>query len=500
MNTGSVGALHVALVAAFVGWIVFSLSHSALVWKKRNAGDTSSRSIGWLLVAMLLCSAALAGGWLNRELQRRAGIISGTDFFVVRARAGATPNLAKNDSITQGATLATFDSPEAIREEERLRGEITALEEQIHVRQLQPLSLNPELLRRSQETSDLQRARLTELGFGVLGQAAIADPVAAERAKSKAADLDLWRTRELVKEGIVPRQKLDGAVAAAQAASQSLLEREQLVSTAKSGAASEAHMESEIRDDGARARAARSAEISELEAELTERHNDVFQLLAEQTVKAPFRGNIVYRNPSPALASSGQVILAVASGAGFVATVQVPARDTSMLVPGQQLALKLEHSLVSEEISGRLASVQPTAGSDDRSTLLIDCSLPPEQFAAVASESVPVTLQWRPPLYTDRVTQFGLLLGALVVGIWVVLQVRNALRVSKAEGFAVAEPGMSTALLHISETEPLRQGRSGGFGGYASSIREGWSVSRREDIGELIAPMDQAAEMAGSTR
>jgi hypothetical protein len=65
MANDSVGALHIALADAIVGWLVFCISHSLAVWKKRNANGSSR---GLLYVGLLLCTAAFAGGWLNREL------------------------------------------------------------------------------------------------------------------------------------------------------------------------------------------------------------------------------------------------------------------------------------------------------------------------------------------------------------------------------------------------------------------------------------------------
>ena len=199
MVNDSVGALHVALAAAVVGWLVFCVSHSLAVWKKRNANGNRHSSRGLLYVGLLLCAAALAGGWLNRELTRRAGVILGTDFFVVRAHARATPHLVQGDSVDQGARLATFDDLEGDREEQHLRGEITVLEQQIAATRLQPLVLDPELLRMSQDANDAQRGRLSQLGYGVLHQAQ-ADSfssqsfkedelVAAQRAQSTAAEL-----------------------------------------------------------------------------------------------------------------------------------------------------------------------------------------------------------------------------------------------------------------------------------------------------------------------
>ena len=112
MVDDSVGALHVALAAAVVGWLVFVICHSFAVWKTRNANGGPHVSRSLLYIGLLLCGVALAGGWLNRELTRRAGVILGTDFFVVRAHAKTTPHLVQNDSIDDGARIASFEDPD----------------------------------------------------------------------------------------------------------------------------------------------------------------------------------------------------------------------------------------------------------------------------------------------------------------------------------------------------------------------------------------------------
>ena len=428
MVTESVGALHVALAAAVVGWLVFCISHSLAVWKKRNASEESQRSRGLLLAGFLLCLAALAAGWLDRELTRRAGVIMGTDFFVVRAHSRTIPHLIPSDSINDGATLATFEDPEGERQEAGLRGEILVLEKQIASTQLKPLELDPELLRLSQNAIDSQRGRLTQLGFGVLRpeQANSTSPltsdgdelIAAQRAKSEAAKTEYERTATLVEDGIVARAKLEPARVAAQTAGQELRERQNLIQTAKLGSEAVAQTDAAIIRDGERAKAERAAELAELNAKLAEFRTSLVQFHQERIVTAPFSGTVVYRNPTPALAAEGKVVLALARGAGFVATVQLPTREASMMVPGQQLRMKLKHSLVSEEVSGRLQSVRPVPGYPDRRDLLIECELPREQFAAFSSGSIPVTLQWRPPLYTDRVAQGGLVFSFVPMIAW----------------------------------------------------------------------------------
>jgi multidrug resistance efflux pump len=428
MVNDSVGALHVALAAAIMGWLVFSISHSVAVWKKRNAASARG-SPGILYVGLLIFIAALAAGWLNREMTRRAGAILGTDFFVVHAHENAIPHLADGDSIARGSALVTFENPADNREEEHLRSEITAIEAQMAGTQLSPLAIDPDLLRRSQDAQESERARLTQLGFGVLptSQSAPAQDdqlVAAERARSEAATMQLERTKALVKDGIVAESNLETATAAAQTAAQQLHEREQLIRATKAGAQDVAATDAAIRRDSLRASSRRTAELTGLTAHLVDLRATLAELQLERSVLAPFGGTVVYRNPAPALASDHQAILALAKGPGFLARIEVPSREAAMLVPGQELRMKLNHSLVSDLVSGRLQSVLPATGAPDRRDLIIACNLPPEQFAAFASGAIPVQLEWRPPLYTDHLAQAGFasLLFALIV--WLVTVAR----------------------------------------------------------------------------
>jgi biotin carboxyl carrier protein len=428
MVNDSVGALHVALAAAIVGWLVFCISHAIAVWNKRNAKGETQSSLGLLFLGLLLAMAALAAGWMDRELTRRAGVILGTDFFVVHAHARTIPHLTQGNSVEDRATLATFDDPATEREQEQLRGEIHVLERQIASTRLKPLLLDPELIRASQDASESQRARLGQLGYGVLNapEPALNEDklVAAEQAKNDAAKTQLERTTELVHLGIVARAKLDPATVAAQKAAQELRERENLIQATKEGSQTVQRAETAVVRDEERAQAERSAELAELEAKAAEFRTDLLELNKEERVTAPFSGTVVYRHPTPALADDGQVILALAEGSGFQATVQIPTREALMLTPGRELRLKLKHSLVSDEVVGRLKEIRPVAGYRDRSDLVIACNLPPEQFKAFSSGLIPVTLQWRPPLYTERISQAGLLLSIVPMFAWLITRVR----------------------------------------------------------------------------
>jgi hypothetical protein len=464
MGNDSVGALHIALAAAVLGWLVFCISHSLSVWKKRNANGKPRGSHGLLYAGLLLCAAALAGGWLNRELTRRAGVVLGTDFFVVRAHSRTTPHLVQGDSVDQGARLASFDDLEVDREEQHLRGDIAIMEQQIADTRLKPLVLDPELLRLSQDANDAQSGRLSQLGYGVLHRAQAGslptqdlkndELVSAQQAQSTAAEMQYERTASLVKDGIIARSKLDAAAAAAKTAAQKLRERENLIQETMAGSGAMAQAKSAIAHDYERAKAERTAELAELEAKRSELRASLLQLHLESSVIAPFGGTVVYRHPSPALAEDDQVILALAKGSGFLATVQVPAREAAMLEPGQELRMKLNHSLVSEEIIGRLQSIQPVSGYPDRRDLLIACDLPPEQFAALSKGTIPVTLLWRPALYTDRFAQAGFLFLTLSVIAWLLTRVRAWVR--RAQTFNARESEeVDQVLARLSAQESL---------------------------------------------
>ena len=440
MVNESVGALHVALAAAIVGWLVFCISHSIAVWKKRNSNGQRRDSHGLLFTGALLVVAALAAGWLDLELTRRAGVILGTDFFVVRAQSRTTPHLAQGDSIDEHSTLVTFDNPEANREEQQLSGEIKVLETEIEGARLKPLQIDPELARVLQDDSDSQRARLAQLGYGVLGSgrpvSAVSPAsdggnlVAAQQAKNDAAKAQYDRIAALVEAGVVSRDKLDTATVQARAAAQELRERENLIQEATDGSRTVQSAKQAILRDGQRAEAERGAEIAELSAKLAEFRANLYELQKQESVTAPFSGTVVYRHPTPSLANSGQVILALAKGPGFQATVQVPNREASMLVPGQVLRMKFLHSLVSDEVSGRLQEVRSVPGYPNLRNLIISCNLPPEQFKAFSSGPIPVTLKWRPPLYTDRISQAGLLLSIMPLLAWVITEVRRLFALS----------------------------------------------------------------------
>jgi hypothetical protein len=462
MVNDSVGALHIALAAAVVGWLVFCISHSFAVWKKRNASEDSHSSRGLLYVGLLLCAAALGAGWLDRELTRRAGVISGTDFFVVRAHAKTTPHLIQSDSIDDGTKLATFEDPEREREEEQLKGEIRVLEEEIASTRLKPLALDSELIRLSQDASDSQRARLSQLGYGVLHSDSVQvlkkdDLLAAQQTRSKAAEIQFERTTALVQAGILARNKLEPAAVAAQAAAQELRERENLIQATKAGSEAVAHTEAAILRDAERAKDERTAELAELDAKLSEFRTSLLHLHLESSVTAPFSGTVIYRHPTPALAGEGKVILALAKGPGFLATVQLPAREAFMLAQGQELRIKLKRSLVSEEVTGRLQSVQLVPGYPDRRNLLIECSLPPEQFAAFSSGAIPVTLQWRPPLYTDQVAQAGLVFSFLPMMTWLFKKVRGKVTQSAGPSVQELDQSWSEEWQYSAEEEELHQ-------------------------------------------
>jgi hypothetical protein len=171
--------------------------------------------------------------------------------------------------------------------------------------------------------------------------------VTAQRAQSTAAELQYERTASLVQDGILARSKLDAAAAAAQTAAQKLREREKLIQETKAGSDAMAQAKSAVARDEERAKAERTAELTELAARRSELRTSLLQLHLERSVMAPVGGTVVYRHPSPALAEDDQVILALAKGAGFMATVQLPAREAAMLTGSLYAVAHRDHICLS---------------------------------------------------------------------------------------------------------------------------------------------------------
>ena len=128
----------------------------------------------------------------------------------------------------------------------------------------------------------------------------------------------------------------------------------------------------------------------------------------------------------------------------------------------------------------------------NRATLRIDCNLPPEQFAAIASESVPVTLEWRPPLYSDRVAQLGFLFAAFVAAIGFFSQMRVVRQSSIAEALPAAEPAREVVRLRTPEKESQRSG--------AFMIHPITHEHARVHVEEIPSAAARTAEIAGSSR
>ena len=94
MVNDSVGALHIAYSRGgrLVGILYFSLPGSL---EKTECQRKSSKFWWYPVRRTIPMYRGARRGLVNRELTRRAGVILGTDFFVVRAHARTTPISSK---------------------------------------------------------------------------------------------------------------------------------------------------------------------------------------------------------------------------------------------------------------------------------------------------------------------------------------------------------------------------------------------------------------------
>jgi hypothetical protein len=106
--------LRIAIFSGVLGFAVFCLSYSLLMWRKRNSVNsrrpTWTRRVAYLFA--ILGGAGLLATWGFSELESREGTAGGSDLFVVHARRdNAMMRLRPNDEVKAGEVVAEFIPP-----------------------------------------------------------------------------------------------------------------------------------------------------------------------------------------------------------------------------------------------------------------------------------------------------------------------------------------------------------------------------------------------------
>ncbi|MBM4063235.1 MAG: hypothetical protein FJ265_19380 [Planctomycetes bacterium] len=165
------------------------------------------------------------------------------------------------------------------------------------------------------------------------------------------------------------------------------------------------------------------------------------------TVRAPFAGRVVFREPSPRTAYRPAPLLVVARDEGFRALLPLPREEAALLAEAERIELALRAPSPDWRFPARFLRARPLAGVDDRVEVELLCSPPDECIRALArDESVAVELAWRAPLHRLPLGQVG--------GLFCLLGLLLALfRLFVGGGSRAAAAGAAPAALAWSEME-----------------------------------------------
>ena len=223
--------------------------------------------------------------------------------------------------------------------------------------QIDPAEYNVKL---AAAEADLAAARAATGAAGLTGQAEAAvlaaagqqasleSQIEAARATESKARADLARTKELAEKQILPKQQLDAAQAAADAATATLQALQRQAGSA-SAAVTNAHA-------GVRLAVAR------LQAAAAARDNAALQLSYTKVV-APESGIVSRKQVEPGqLIQPGQPLLTIVADTGVWITANFKETQLSRIRVGQEVDIEVD-AYKGEEVKGRVESVSAATGS-----------------------------------------------------------------------------------------------------------------------------------------
>lgn len=477
--------LRVAIFSGALGFAVFCASYSVLVWRKRNKGrghqSSWVRRISYASVALGAVGILMAWGF--SELEKREGVAGGSDLFVVHARRDNTVlTLTSQDAAKAGEVIAEFvplanqtqlavkniQQAQAQARKEAIRVQSLPVDQGLVQRELQIRTQITQAegflleLQKSRGEADKARAALltewtrertriegeiasTEKSLSAAsGQLEIAQTAlrqAADAFKRQIITQPIYDTRRsnfIGAEREVNTQQV--ALSSLKARSQALEERfrqsdtsltQQLAqideNTVKFSASLEsykaqlAEAERLLENDRARARALVEREIEAADLETSIAAAERKRSIETTQLKAPFSGHVVFRHPNPGLAADGAPVLALSSGAGFLARIRLPRAEADDLASEKQpVALMLDQSAMRNVITANFVGAEPVPLMKDQAIALFDCTLPAEVVASLGNSVVPikVRLLWKPSLLRNTGAQASTALALLgVLGI-----------------------------------------------------------------------------------
>lgn len=444
--------IHTALFSGILGFVVFCASYAFHVWRTRNAASRKARSLGarllqWSVLSVCLGCILLVVSLIWREVKPREGVLSGEGLYTVRASEDLQlERVTGARAVHAGDVLAVFRSPQRRADLAELELKREILETQKKVTELQPLTLDGELVRDHERAVADQRQLLASLTYLVPEHAVIVREKLRDRldktervnalttrieearreltkaqARRELAVKHCTRVENLSEKGaaaelerderITERMVQQTEVERLQASITNMeLERDHLQESLPAFAACTSQQAGDLERELARVRGhlataeqqvsadrerlnrdrqraelLRTQMLAQLEIELRQCQAKQEGIQDVLTVRAPFDGTIAYADHAPATALPRAPVVILAPEQGFRLRLRLTDSEIEHLSRAGPVTLGLLAPVLQRRFSGRLVSWEQLPDEPGYVLAELTCLPPPETIRELAA-------------------------------------------------------------------------------------------------------------------
>lgn len=476
-------------ISVLIGFSFFCISYAGWVWRRRrssqNAGITAGilKSLrGWSQAAVVGgCAMALAV-YAVREVVPQDGSLELDEAFAVRSRRDAELDyLVPTGAIRAGEQIARFRSPALESDAAVLEAKLERLQMQKEAVELELPELNPELVRRHQQTVD-RATQLTQLIFGLLpeqqtmirsGASSLLDrtdtlvtlesdiitfekEIRQGELKLKFLNSEYERGLKLWTAGSMTRSQLEELQHEVEVAGTEVLRLRQGLEQLRRGenqlhsAASQfdelvsrqstsldeeirgfhaelqivrqslGQLEEQLAADEQRARRLHTAEQMQIAQQILETQAELAGVQQKAIVLAPFDGHVIFRSNASNTVEEHGVMLVVARNDAAKVQFIAPADGVDSMRQHGHVDVWIPDSTYARQLAGTFAAATPSPWENGQSLIAVHCQPPPDViFKLVNHQSLPVRISWKPPLLSIPTFQLGAGLCAAGLCSWV---------------------------------------------------------------------------------
>lgn len=476
-----VALVRFSILSAMLGFVAFCVIQGAHIWWSRNrrvaaeAGNSASWVV-WVACLTMVSGACLMGMAVPlREILPLEGELTGRNLLAVRVPAESRADfLTTATRVHKGDVIARFSSPRWDGELRAQRSRVDGLKALRASLEIAPATLDPELVRRSQNVTQERRQLDTTIQWILPAHASlmrellhtsITQKEQAVRVAGALAEVAEERQREEIQRQFSERQQTRTAVLANSRLA-SVREREADTKNARVHAIEERrlaqradHLREEqgrvaagmtemerlaveqkrmleaelakirteqsalrqqeldhermLATEAVRAAERRALAVRELEARIAEAEAVLVSLEARAEYRSPCDGVVAYAHAAPQLAPEKSAVLILGPESGCRLNVRLSAEQAAAMRAGDG-GLEVLVAGMGHRFPARLAAEREVGLARQ---VGIDCQPSPDVFERLgAGERLTGRLLWRPPLTTT----WAFIFGAVLFGIGLV--------------------------------------------------------------------------------